>query len=128
MAGGLLVFEYAVLRVVPRIERGERINAGVLVYCQAESFLAARIHLDETRLHCLAPDADTASVRAALGAMAGVCAGGTGAGQAEGEAAGRRFRWLTAPRSTVVQAGPVHSGLTADLEGEPERLLGLLVR
>lgn len=122
------VFEYAVLRVVPRVERGELINAGVLVYCRARSFVAARTHLDEARLRCLDPAADVAGVRAALHAVEGVCCGGDGAGQAAKDAPGQRFRWLTAPRSTVVQPGPVHTGLTADPEAETERLLDLLVR
>jgi hypothetical protein len=119
------VFEYALLRVVPRVERGELINAGVLVYCRAKSFVAARTHLDEERLRCLDPAVDVAGVRAALRAVEGVC---DGAGQAAADSAGQRFRWLTAPRSTVVQPGPVHTGLTADPRAETERLLDLLVR
>lgn len=122
------VFEYAVLRVVPRIERGECINAGVLVYCRAKSFVTARTHLDETRLLALDPQADIEGVEAALRAVEGVCAGGPQAGQAAEDDAGRRFRWLIAPRSTVVQPGPVHTGLTADPAAEAERLLDLLVR
>ena len=122
------VFEYALLRVVPRVERGECINAGVLVYCRARSYVGARTHLDEARLLALDPDADVAGIRAALGAVEGVCAGGAAAGQAADDDAGRRFRWLIAPRSTVVQPGPVHTGLTVDPAAEAERLLGLLVR
>ncbi|MGA6158657.1 DUF3037 domain-containing protein [Stenotrophomonas sp. NPDC087984] len=122
------VFEYAVLRVVPRVERGEQINAGVVVYCRATSFVAARVHLDEDRLRALDPSADVRAVRAALRAVECVCCGGERAGQAAGDDPGRRFRWLVAPRSTVVQPGPVHTGLTADAEAEVERLLDLLVR
>ncbi|MFB7369901.1 DUF3037 domain-containing protein [Streptomyces sp. NPDC056222] len=122
------VFEYALLRVVPRVERGEFFNAGVVVYCRAKSFVAARIHLDEAKLRVLDPGADVTGVRAALHAVEGVCRGGEDAGQAARDDAGRRFRWLIAPRSTVVQPGPVHTGLTADPEGEVERLLDLLVR
>lgn len=122
------VFEYAVLRVVPRVERGELINAGVVVYCRARSYVAALIHLDEDRLRALDPSADVAGVHAALHAVQGVCRGGADAGQAAGDDAGRRFRWIVAPRSTVVQPGPVHTGLTADPEAETERLLRLLVR
>ena len=114
------VFEYALLRVVPRVERGEFINAGVVVYCRARSFVAARTHLDETKLQALDAGADVVGVRAALHAVEGVCRGG--------DDAGRRFRWLIAPRSTVVQPGPVHTGLTEDPAGEVERLLDLLVR
>ncbi|MEU6084906.1 DUF3037 domain-containing protein [Streptomyces sp. NPDC047108] len=126
--GGRDVFEYAVLRVVPRVERGELINAGVVVYCRARSFVIARTHLDEERLRALDPTADVAGVRAALRAVEGVCHGGDRAGAAGGDDAGRRFRWLIAPRSTVVQPGPVHSGLTTDPQAEAERLLDLLVR
>ncbi|MFE9559510.1 DUF3037 domain-containing protein [Streptomyces sp. NPDC006487] len=122
------VFEYALVRVVPRMERGECFNAGVIVYCRARSYVAARTHLDEAKLLALDPEADVAGVRAALGGVEGVCTGGEFAGQAAGDDAGRRFRWLIAPRSTVVQPGPVHIGLTADPAVEVERLLDLLVR
>ncbi|MDQ0963274.1 hypothetical protein QFZ66_007152 [Streptomyces sp. B4I13] len=122
------VFEYALLRVVPRVERGECINAGVLVYCRGRGYVGARTHLDEARLLALDPGADVPGVRAALRAVEGVCAGGAAAGQAAGDDAGRRFRWLIAPRSTIVQPGPVHTGLTADPDAETERLLELLVR
>ncbi|NED10176.1 DUF3037 domain-containing protein [Streptomyces sp. SID9124] len=122
------VFEYALLRVVPRVQRGECFNAGVVVYCRAKGFVAARTELDETKLKALDPGADVTGVRAALHAVEGICRGGKDAGQAAGDDAGRRFRWLIAPRSTVVQPGPVHSGLTADPEAEVERLLDLLVR
>ncbi|MEU3215682.1 DUF3037 domain-containing protein [Streptomyces sp. NPDC032161] len=122
------VFEYALLRVVPRVQRGECFNAGVVVYCRARGFVAARTHLDEAKLMMLDPAADVAGVRAALHAVEGICQGGADAGQAAGDDAGRRFRWLIAPRSTVIQPGPVHSGLTADPAAEVERLLDLLVR
>ncbi|MFI5831201.1 DUF3037 domain-containing protein [Streptomyces sp. NPDC051578] len=122
------VFEYALVRVVPRVERGECFNAGVIVYCRAKSYVAARTHLDEAKLRALDPGADIAGVRAALHAVEGLCSGGERAGQAAGDDPGRRFRWLIAPRSTVVQPGPVHTGLTADPQAEVERLLDLLVR
>jgi Protein of unknown function (DUF3037) len=122
------VFEYALVRVVPRIERGEMINAGVLVYCRAKNFVGARVHLDEARLRCLDPDTDVEGVRAALRGYEGVCAGGDRAGQAAPDDAGRRFRWLAAPRSTIVQPGPIHTGLTVDPVREADRLLDLLVR
>ncbi|MFI8206811.1 DUF3037 domain-containing protein [Streptomyces sp. NPDC085937] len=124
----LHVYEYALLRVVPRIERGERVNAGVLVYCRPLSYVGARTHLDEARLRALDPAVDLPGVHAALRAVEGVCAGGDAAGQAARDDAGRRFRWLIAPRSTIVQPGPVHTGLTADPAVETERLLDLLVR
>ncbi|TQK43197.1 DUF3037 family protein [Streptomyces sp. SLBN-118] len=122
------VFEYALLRVVPRVERGECFNAGVVVYCRAKSFVAARTYLDEDKLKALDPRADVTGVRAALRAVEGVCRGGEDAGQAARDDAGRRFRWLIAPRSTVVQPGPVHTGLTSDPRAEVQRLLDLLVR
>lgn len=122
------VFEYALVRVVPRVERGEMINAGVLVYCRAKGYVGARVHLDVARLRCLDPEVDVEGVRAALRGYTGVCAGGTDAGQAAGDDPGRRFRWLTAPRSTIVQPGPIHTGLTADPGAEADRLLELLVR
>lgn len=134
------VFEYALLRVVPRVERGEAVNAGVIVYCRGVDYLGARVHLDVARLHALDPDADHEAIARALGAVADVCAvaapprsdrrtdGALAAdGPAAGEDIGRRFRRLTAPRSTVVQPGPVHTGLTADPEAETDRLLRELV-
>ncbi|MFB7927505.1 DUF3037 domain-containing protein [Streptomyces sp. NPDC056039] len=122
------IYEYAVLRVVPRVERGECINAGVLVYCRAESYVGARTHLDEARLLALDPHADVAGVRAALRAVENICTGGPAAGQAASDDPGRRFRWIVAPRSTIVQPGPVHTGLTTDPAAETERLLDVLVR
>lgn len=120
-------FEYAVVRVVPRLERGESLNAGVLVYCRGRDYLGLRVHLDPDRLRALDPSADAAAIRRALQAAADVCAADPAAGAAGREALGARFRWLTAPRSTVVQAGPVHTGLTEDPDAEAERLLRLLV-
>lgn len=122
------VFEYALLQVVPRVERGEQINAGAMLYCRPHSFLAAQIHLDEARLRALDPQVDVVGVRAALHAFEQVCAGGAQAGEAAQEEPGRRFRWLAAPRSTVVRAGPVHLGLTAQPAAELSRLVETLVR
>ena len=119
-------FEYAVLRVIPRVERGEAINAGVLVYCRDLDYLGAATRLDEERLRSLDPGADVAHITAVLTGIVTTCTS-AGGGPAAAEEIGRRFRWLTAPRSTVVQAGPVHTGLTADPAGEVERLLRLLV-
>ncbi|HEY8480738.1 MAG TPA: DUF3037 domain-containing protein [Spirillospora sp.] len=122
------VFEYAVLRVVPRVERGEAMNVGVVVYCRARDYLACRTHVDDERLKALDPSLDLAGVRTALTAVEAICCGGERAGQAAAESPGSRFRWLTAPRSTIVQPGPVHAGLTDDPESEPDRLLRLLVK
>jgi len=128
MTGDQQVFEYAVLRVVPRVDRGEAINAGILVYCRPLRFLRAVVDLDEDRLLALDPAADIDGVRRALAAIAAVCDESAAAGQAGRQDIGRRFRWLTAPRSTVVQPGPVHTGLTRDPAAEAGRLLDALVR
>lgn len=120
-------FEYAVLRVVPRVERGEAINGGVLLYCRAMDYLAADTHLDADRLRALDQHADVAAIERALAAAADVCAGGPDAGPVGAEDLGKRFRWLTAPRSTVVQPGPVHTGLTLDPAGDLVRLMRTLV-
>jgi hypothetical protein len=120
-------FEYAVLKVVPRVERGECINAGVVLYCQAERFLGARVHLDPARLKALDPGADLEAVRDHLEAFRSVCAGGPEAGAVGRLPLGERFGWLVAPRSTVVQPSPVHTGLTDDAEAELERLLSRMV-
>jgi hypothetical protein len=124
-------FEYAVLLVVPRAERGESMNAGVLVYCRDLDYLQAQVALDTGRLRALDPGADVRNVRAALDAVADDCAAGAAGAQqvrnGSGEDLGRRFRRLTAPRSTVVRAGPVHTGLTTDPAAESRRLLQLLV-
>ncbi|SFN09731.1 Protein of unknown function [Actinomadura madurae] len=122
------VFEYAALRVVPRVERGEAMNVGVVVYCRALDYLGCRTHLDEKRLLVLDPALNLDGVRAALRGVDALCRGGERAGQAAAEAPGARFRWLTAPRSTIVQPGPVHAGLTEDPAAELDRLLDLLVR
>jgi Protein of unknown function (DUF3037) len=117
------VFEYAVVRVVPRVERGEAINVGVIVYCKARKYLRTRISLDEERLRAVDPGVDMAAVRAGLRAFERACTEGPLAGKPLGD----RFRWLTAPRSTMVQPGPVHTGLTADPAAELDRLFETLV-
>ncbi len=120
-------FEYAVLRVIPRVERGECLNAAVIVYCRQRDYLGSRVHLDADRLHALDPTADAQAITWALQAAADVCAASPDAGAAGREALGSRFRWLTAPRSTVVQPSAVHTGLTTDPDAEADRLLALLV-
>jgi hypothetical protein len=118
------VFEYALIRVVPRIERGEAINVGVILYSQGHSYLCCRSHLDEQRLRVLDPAVDLAAARSALSAFERACTQGPLAA----EPLGARFRWLTAPRSTIVQPGPVHSGLTEDPEAELQHLFDTAVR
>ncbi len=117
-------FEYALLRVVPRPERGEFVNAGVVLYCPALRFLGARVHLDPERLRALDSKLDPKAVLAHLEAVRTVCAGGQGAGPIGLLPPGERFGWLVAPRSTVVQPSPVHAGLADD----PERALEHFVR
>ena len=121
---GTEVFEYALIRVVPRVERGEAINAGVIVYSQQYRYLCARIELDSGRLRALDPRVDLGAVRTALTAFSRACTEGPLAGRPLGE----RFRWLTAPRSTIVQPGPVHTGLTTDPAAELDHLFDILVR
>ena len=117
------IFEYALIRVVPRIDRGESINVGVIVYSKSFKFLKTKMELDEPRLKALAPGADLPAVRSALSAFARACTEGPLAEQALGE----RFRWLTAPRSAIVQPGPVHAGITDDPAADLNRLFTTLV-
>jgi DUF3037 family protein len=117
------VFEWALIRVVPRVERGEAINAGVIVYSKSFRYLKTRIELDERRLLAVDPGADLAAVRAALTAFERACASGPLAEFTLGE----RFRWLTAQRSSIVQPGPVHAGVTVNPESDLARLFATLV-
>jgi hypothetical protein len=119
------VFEYAALRCSPRVERGECVNIGVVFYCQAVDLLTVRVHVDADRVRMLDSGVDVDAVVEAASALQRICDGEGPAGETS---LGQRFRWLTAPRSTVIHAGPVHSGLTADPEAEAERLLERLVR
>lgn len=119
------VFEYAVVRAAPRVERGERVNVGVVLYCQARDFLAVQVHVDAARLRALDTDVDVDGVTESATALQRTCAGD---GPAGATSLGQRFRWLTAPRSTVVHTGPVHSGLTDDPGAELARLMDVLVR
>jgi Protein of unknown function (DUF3037) len=120
---GTEAFQWALVRVVPRVERGEAINVGVIVYSKRLRYLAARIELDEARLRALSPGVDIAAVRGALTAFERACTQGPLAERPIGE----RFNWLTAPRSAIVQPGPVHGGVTADPGAELNRLFRDLV-
>lgn len=120
-------YQYVVLRCVPRVEREEFVNVGVVLYSQAADFLDARYHVDEERLRALAPGLDTELVHDALETLCRVCRGETGGGLPDLGSLGRRFGWISAPRSTVVQPGPVHGGLAADPAAELERLVTRLV-
>jgi hypothetical protein len=120
-------FQYAALRVVPRVERGEAVNAGVVLFCRPLRFLGARTRLDEGLLGALAPDCDAAAVRAALDMLERIAAGDAAGGPIAALPASERFHWLVAPSSTIVQPGPVHTGLTDDPAGELVRLFAQLV-
>ena len=117
-------FDYAVLRIVPRVEREEFINAGVVLFCAARRFLGARTHLDEDRLRALCRDIDSGTVRGRLEAVNRVCEGSPDAGPIAQLSERQRFHWLVAPRSTIVQVSAVHSGLCEC----PERALDNLFR
>jgi hypothetical protein len=121
-------FQYVALRCVPRVDREEFLNVGVVVYCQQAELLEARCHVDDERLAALAPDLDAEAVRSALGTIAAVCRGDASAGAAGRAPLGTRFGFVKAPRSTVVQPGPVHGGSTTDPAEELEHLLNRLVR
>lgn len=119
-------FQYAILRVVPRLERGERLNAGVVLYCRRRGFLDARVALDPARLCALDPRCDPETVRPALDALVRVARGEGNDALARLDASDR-FGWLTAPSSTIVQPSRVHTGLTDDPAADLERLFARLV-
>ena len=121
-------FDYAVIRVVPRVERDELINAGVVLYCLTQRFLGAVVELDRARLLALAPSVDISLVESHLASFPRVCAGGSEAGPIGQMSQSERFHWLVAPRSTIIQTSPVHSGLCADPQAALERLLDRMVR
>lgn len=121
-------FDYAVIRVVPRVEREEFINAGVLLYCLSQRFLEARIELDRERLLALAPDVDLGLVEEHLASIPRICLGGQAAGPLGALSQKERFHWLVAPRSTIIQCSPVHSGLCAHPQEALEKLLERMVR
>lgn len=121
-------FDYAVVRVVPRVDRGELLNAGVIVFSSTAAFLGARIELDRARLEALAPGIDLGLVEGHLDVIPKVCAGGAEAGPIGALPQRARFHWLVAPRSTIIQTSPVHSGVHHDLEAALEGLFERLVR
>ena len=117
-------FDYAILRVVPRVEREECINAGVLLFCLERDFLQARVEVNESRLRALWPGTDLELVRAHLEAIPRICAGSPDGGPIARLSLRERFHWLVAPRSTIIQVSPVHVGLC----DSPERALDELFR
>jgi hypothetical protein len=121
-------FQYVVLRCVPRVDREEFLNVGLVLYSQGADFLEARCHVDPHRLRALAPEVDVHAVGSALHAIEAVCRGDESAGAAGRAAMGTRFGFVKAPRSTVVQPGPVHGGTTEDPGRQLDHLLDRLVR
>jgi DUF3037 family protein len=121
-------FDYAIVRVVPRVEREEFINAGVILYCLTHRFLGAKVELDERRLLALAPEVDLELVRGHLEAIPRICAGGKAAGPIGQLPQKERWHWLVAPRSTILQMSPVHSGLCEDPAKALEHLMDQMVR
>ena len=121
-------FQYALWRVVPNVERGECINAGVVLYCRRNRFLEGLVALDRERLAALAPDADADAIERHLASLAAIAAGEDRAGPIAAMEQPDRFHWLVAPSSTIVQPSPVHTGLSGDPAGTLEHLFATLVR
>jgi len=121
-------YDYAIVRVVPRVEREEFINAGVILSCPAQDFLAARIELDERRLLALDPGVDLEAVRENLASIPLVCAGGPAAGPIGRLTPRERFHWLVAARSTIIQTSPVHSGRCQDPAAALDHLVRTMVQ
>jgi Protein of unknown function (DUF3037) len=124
----LRTYDYAVVRVVPRVERGEFVNAGIILSCDIERILQASIELDVKAVLALDASVDLDLVRSALAAIPTICAGGTSAGELGKLSARERFHWLVAPRSTIVQTSPVHTGQCADPAAALEHLMQTMVR
>jgi hypothetical protein len=121
-------YDYSIVRIVPRVDRGEQINAGIILSCTDTDFLDARIELDEAALLAIDPQVDLAAVRTNLEAIRAVCRGGPEAGPIGLLPPRGRFRWLVSPRSTVIQPSPVHTGRTADPAACLEQLMDRVVR
>jgi hypothetical protein len=121
-------YDYAIIRLVPRVERGERINAGVILSCPDAEFLEAQVELDVAALLALDPAADVDVFRATLALFPLVCRGGPGAGPIGALPPRARFRWLVSPRSTIVQVSAVHTGRTSDPAASLTHLMATVVR
>jgi Protein of unknown function (DUF3037) len=120
-------YDYAIIRVVPLVERGECINIGVILFCRTQRFLDMAVHLDEQRLRAFAPALDFGCMRQQVEALVQVCHGGAGSGPIGQLSQAERFHWLVSPRSTVVQISPVHCGICGDPAGTLRSLLRKLV-
>ena len=124
----LRTYDYAIVRVVPRVERGECLNAGIILSCDVERILQASIELDESALLALDAGADMEVVRAALASIPKICAGGPEAGPIGRLSPRERFHWLVSPKSTIVQASAVHTGQCSDIDAALEQLMAKMVR
>jgi Protein of unknown function (DUF3037) len=121
-------FDYATIRLVPRVEREEFFNVGVILSCPAHKFLEARIYLDEAKLKCFAPSIDAGEVRRYLDIIPKICAGDADSGVIGKLTQRERFYWLTAQRSTIIQSSPIHTGFTANAKQTLEHLFDKMVR
>ena len=121
-------YDYAIVRVVPRVDRGERINVGVILSCVETDFLDARIEVDDGVLLAVDPALDLAAVRANLDVIPAICRGGAAAGPIGLLPSRGRFRWLVSPRSTIIQPSAVHTGKTSDPAARLEHLMDRVVR
>jgi hypothetical protein len=124
----LRTYDYAIVRVVPRVERGEFINAGIILSCDIERILQASIELDEAALLALDAGVDLALVRSTLATIPAICAGGPDAGPIGKLSARERFHWLVSPKSTIVQTSPVHTGQCSDWANALEHLMNRMIR
>jgi Protein of unknown function (DUF3037) len=121
-------YDYAIIRVVPRVERGEMVNVGVILSCPDVAFLEAGIELDESRLLALDETLDVGAIRANLATIPAICLGGPESGPIGAMAQRSRFHWLVSPRSTIIQMSPVHTGRTSDPARALDHLLETMVR
>ena len=124
----LRTYDYAIVRVVPRVERGEFVNAGIILSCDIERILQARIELDESMLLALDAAVDLELVRSTLASIPAICAGGAQVGEIGKLTPRERFHWLVAPRSTIVQTSPVHTGQCTDIEAVLDHLMRRMIR
>ena len=121
-------FDYAIIRVVPRVEREEFLNVGAVVFCRTKKYLAAKVEIDEKRLLAFYPEIDVEMIRSHLEMIPKICEGGDAAGPIGQLSQSERFNWIVAPKSTMVQCSPVHSGVCAEPANQLDRLVEEMVR
>jgi hypothetical protein len=124
----LRTYDYAIVRVVPRVERGEFVNAGIILSCDIERILQASIELDVSALLALDAAVDLELVRSTLATIPAICAGGESVGVMGKLSARERFHWLVSPKSTIVQTSPVHTGQCSDVRAALEHLMKTMIR